>query len=80
MYKAFVGYQIDDNENAVFDMSAEFESKSEAEDWVEFMLNMNGEYDFATIEEAEDNFEAQVDEFEAQEEARLELGIPKGIF
>jgi len=80
MYKAFVGYQIDDNENAVFDMSAEFESKSEAQDWVEFMLNMNGEYDFATVEEVADNFEAQVAEFEAQEEARLELGIPKGIF
>ena len=80
MYKAFVGYQIDDNENAVFDMSAEFESKSEAEDWVEFMLNMDGEYDFATIEEVADDFKAQVDEFEAQEEARLKLGIPKGIF
>jgi len=80
MYKAFVGYQIDDNENAVFDMSAEFESKSEAEDWVEFMLNMDAEYDFATIEEVADDFETQVAEFEAQEEARLELGIPKGIF
>ena len=80
MYKAFVGYQIDDNENAVFDISAEFESKSEAEDWVEFMLNMDGEYDFATIEEVADDFKAQVDEFEAQEEARLKLGIPKGIF
>jgi len=80
MYKAFVGYQIDDNENAVYAEFSFFESKSEAEDWVEFMLNMDGEYDFATIEEVADDFEAQVDEFEAQEEARLELGIPKGIF
>jgi hypothetical protein len=80
MFKAFVGYQIDDNDNAIFDASADFESKSEAQDWVEFMLNMNGEYDFATIEEVADDFESQVNEFEAQEEARRELGIPKDVF
>lgn len=79
MFKAKVGYQIDDLGNSITDIEKDFDSKSKAQNWVEHMLNMAGDYDFAEVEEFKDEFDAQVEEFEAQEEARLEIGIPKNV-
>jgi len=79
MFKAKVGYQIDDLGNSITDVERDFDYKSEAQNWVEHMLNMGGDYDFAEVEEFKDEFDAQIEELEAQEEARLEMGIPKFV-
>ena len=78
MFEAFVGY-YQGNGHMIIDQTQIFDTEQEAENWLEFMLNMDSQYDVTEIKEI-DNFEAQVEEFEAQEEARLELGIPQGIF
>jgi hypothetical protein len=47
-YKAAVGYDMGMGHMTV-DQVQVFETKTEAEDWIEFMFNMSSEYDMAEI-------------------------------
>jgi hypothetical protein len=79
MYRAFVGYEIDDLGNTIWKESKDFVSKEEAQQWINNMLD-NKNYDTGGIKYTLDKDEEQmINEFEAQEEARLEIGIPKNV-
>jgi len=47
-YQAAVGYDMGMGSINV-DLTQVFETKSEAEDWIEFMFNMSSDYDAAEI-------------------------------
>ena len=47
-YEAAVGYDMGMGDMIV-DQTQVFETKTEAEDWIEFMLNMSSDYDMAEI-------------------------------
>jgi hypothetical protein len=47
-YKAAVGYSMLASQMLV-DQTQMFDTKAEAEDWAEFMFNMNSEYDMVEI-------------------------------
>jgi hypothetical protein len=48
MFKAKVGYDAGNGEMFV-DQTQVFETKVEAEDWLEFMMNMSSDYDVVEI-------------------------------
>ena len=48
-FRAAVGYDCG-LDQMVTDKSKVFDTKQEAEDWVEFMMNMDSRYDVAEIE------------------------------
>ena len=84
MYKAFLGYKTSDHDNAplVFPTSKVFNSKQEAEEWIDFTFKSE-EYDSAEIEEISEEdaaLEEQIAEYEEREEIRSEFGIPKWIY
>ena len=50
MFKAFVGY-YQGNGHMIIDQTQIFDTEQEAENWIEFMLNMDSQYDVAEIKE-----------------------------
>jgi len=49
MFRASVGYDCGMDQMITY-KSEVFDTKQEAEDWVEFMMNMDSRYDVAEIE------------------------------
>ncbi len=56
MFRASVGYDCGMGQ-MITDKSELFDTKQEAEDWVEFMMNMDSQYDVAEVEETNLNLE-----------------------
>jgi hypothetical protein len=82
-FRAFMGYQTGDfgNTPAVYTDSADFETKKEANAWINKMFNSGCDFDCSMIEEiTEENDLFQIEEYEEQEKTRLELGIPKNLY
>ena len=78
-----MGYQTGDFDNSpsVYTQSESFETKEQAEQWVLEMYHSGYEFDCSYIEDmSEEQYLAQIDEYEQQEQTRLELGIPKNLF
>jgi hypothetical protein len=82
-YRAFMGYQTGDFDNApnIYTDSADFHTEQEATKWILQMYDSDLGFDCATVEKMFENSDmAQIEEYEQQEQARLELGIPKNLF